>query len=155
MSTRSIFLVSSRNAASQRAHFGIFVPLAEDPHQGTLINMVGAPMMGYNLVFQRHYRPATTGHDELVLIANVAAAHVVDTPASEMPSEDCAPRGTLEILAAQMPPPRISENFMAPVNDVSFSSVMGWLGGQTQAHLLFRPPINGAKSGLWNTYIIC
>ncbi|KAH8429306.1 uncharacterized protein LDX57_006973 [Aspergillus melleus] len=126
MSTRPIFLLSSRNAPSQRAHFGIFVPLAVDPHRGTLINVVGAPMMGYGLIFQRNYMPATTGHDELVPIGSVACDHIVDTSASGTASEDSTPRGTLEILAAQVPPPRISENFMAPVNDTTNKRCQEW-----------------------------
>lgn len=34
---------------------------------------------------------------------------------------DHAPRDDLEIAASQIPAPRVSENFMAPVNDVSNS----------------------------------
>lgn len=120
MSTRSIFLISSRNAPSQRAHFGDFVPLAADSQQGTLINVVGTPMVGYKLIFQRNYTPAATGHDEMVPIGRVGSEHVVDF-LSGSSSEDSTPRGTLEILATEVSPPRISEDFMAPVVDVSFA----------------------------------
>ncbi|KAI9038971.1 uncharacterized protein KD926_010073 [Aspergillus affinis] len=97
-----------------------------DPLRGTLINVVKAPMMGYGLLFQRKYTPATTGHGELVSIGSVACDHVVDTSASGTPSEDSTPRGTLELLAAQVPPPRISENFMAPVNDTTNRRCQEW-----------------------------
>ena len=34
-------------------------------------------------------------------------------------SRDSTPRGNLETIAAQVSPPRASQNFLAPVNDVS------------------------------------
>ncbi|PLB51368.1 hypothetical protein P170DRAFT_436390 [Aspergillus steynii IBT 23096] len=82
--------------------------------------------MGYSLIFQRNYTPMATGLDEVLPIGNVGSEHIVDTSASGSPSEDSTPRGTLEILAAKVPPPRISENFMAPVNDTTNKRCQEW-----------------------------
>ena len=60
MAPRTIYLVSCRNAAHQRAHFSIFVPSAADPEVGTRIHAVGAPMAGYTLEFNRNYSPAAS-----------------------------------------------------------------------------------------------
>jgi hypothetical protein len=48
MTPRTIYLLSWRQAASQRAHFAIFVPSAINPQKGSLINVVGAPMTGFS-----------------------------------------------------------------------------------------------------------
>lgn len=60
MATRTVSLISFRNAPSQRAHFAIFIPSATDPKRGTLIHAVGAPMAGYVLQFKRNYSPVLT-----------------------------------------------------------------------------------------------
>lgn len=116
---RTIYLILQRNASPQRAHFAIWVPSATEPEKGTLINVVGAPMVGYELQFERNHRPAvTTQNHEVVPIGQVHSDHIADS-LNDDGRVDCDPKGNLEIAAAQVPPPRISENFMAPVNDVS------------------------------------
>lgn len=123
MPSRKIYLISSRNAEFQRAHFAIFVPAAAEPDQGTLIQAVGAPMTGYILEFKRNYSPVndTQEHYSLVQLGDIDAENVIDAP-DDIKTTDFEPRGNIEIAASQISPPGISENFLAPVNDVSSRS---------------------------------
>lgn len=128
MTTRTIYLVSTRNASFQRAHFAIFVPSLADPTRGSLINVVGAPMTGYQLEFERNYHYHCNNdqddyHSEICPIGQVDSSNVVDSTTTTTPNQkqtkDSKPQGNLEIAASHVPAPGISENFMAPVNDVS------------------------------------
>ncbi|KAL5333727.1 hypothetical protein BJX70DRAFT_391966 [Aspergillus crustosus] len=58
MAPRTISLLSIRPAPSQRAHFAIFVPSPSHPETGSLINVVGAPMLGFMHEFERNYTPS-------------------------------------------------------------------------------------------------
>ena len=119
MATRTVSLVSFRRIPNQRAHFAIFIPSAADPQKGTLIHVVGAPMVGYSLEFKRNYAPATTQQPHTMTpIGHVSAQHVIDS-SNAQESVDSTPRCNVETVAARVAPPRISQNFMAPVNDVS------------------------------------
>ncbi|PLN82765.1 hypothetical protein BDW42DRAFT_166106 [Aspergillus taichungensis] len=128
MAMRTIYLVSDRQASFQRSHFSLFVPSAADPTMGTVIHVVGAPMAGYALEFKRNHSPASIPHShEICPIGQVASAHIVDsTDAAAAPSIDCQPKGDIEIAAAQVPPPGISENFLAPVNDTTNRRCQEW-----------------------------
>lgn len=124
MPTRLIYLLSSQNAPFQRAHFAIFIPspspLSPNNERGTLINVVGTPMAGYKLEFERNHVPASRQHYQhygLFPIEQVDSVNIVDSE-DEVHSVDDSPRGEVEIAAAQVKPPGISENFLAPVNDV-------------------------------------
>lgn len=55
MASRTVSLIAYRNAATQRAHFAIFIPSAANQDLGTLIHVIGAPMAGYQLEFKRNY----------------------------------------------------------------------------------------------------
>lgn len=115
---RTIYLILQRYASFQRAHFAIWVPSAADPEKGTLINVVGAPMAGYELQFERNHRPAVTRQNyEVFPIGQVHPDHIIDSPNTSQ-GIDYNPKDNLEKTAAEIPPPRISQNFMAPVNDV-------------------------------------
>lgn len=124
MPTRTIYLTKSRTSRSQRAHFAIFVPSPSNPSKGTLVNAVGAPMAGYMLEFKRNDCPVNTqqGHCEFFPIGEVDSSHIVDAAEDAVvsSSSDSEPRGELEMAAARVRTPGVSENFMAPVNDVSF-----------------------------------
>jgi hypothetical protein len=120
MVSRTVFLVSSRLVPSQRAHFAIFVPSAADPQTGTIIDVVGTPMMGYSLEFKRNYAlAANQQHQTTTPIGEIDSQNLVDST-NEQDSIDFTPRDNVEAVAARMAPPGISQNFMAPVNDVSF-----------------------------------
>jgi hypothetical protein len=118
MDTRTIYLISARNTAFQRAHFSIFVPSITS-EKGTKIHAVGAPMAGYVLEFKRNYNPSMESHDQLFPIGQIHSSHIIDAPLDAPPSIDSTPRGNIELAAAQIPAPGISQNFIAPVNDVS------------------------------------
>jgi hypothetical protein len=120
MTLRTVHLIASRNAEAQRAHFAIFVPADGAPEQGTLIEAVGAPMTGYMLEFRRNYSPSNDSLEnyEIIPIGEIDSANIVDDD-SGIKRADADPRGDIEIVASQIPTPGISENFLAPVNDVS------------------------------------
>ena len=112
-------LLFYRNSSRQRAHFAIFVPSGTDPDRGTVIQAVGAPMVGYRLEFERNYSPILTQRwHERYPIGEVSADNIVESTSAHDGSDD-KPRDELEREAIQVTPPRISENFRAPVNDVS------------------------------------
>ncbi|KAJ5085491.1 hypothetical protein N7532_010262 [Penicillium argentinense] len=127
MTARTIYLITSRNAEVQRAHFAIFVPSAAQPDQGTLIEAVGAPMTGYTLEFKRNYSPIndTQEHYSMIPIGDVDSEHILDAT-TDVKSSDNEPRDNLEIAAAQVPTPGLSENFLAPVNDTSNKRCQEW-----------------------------
>lgn len=122
MTLRTVHLIASRNAEAQRAHFAIFVPAEGAPEQGTLIEAVGAPMAGYMLEFKRNYSPSNDSIEnyEIIPIGEIDSANIVDDD-SGVKSADVDPKGDIEVVASQIPTPGISENFLAPINDVSIS----------------------------------
>ena len=128
MVSRTVCLVSSRLAPSQRAHFAIFIPSTADPQKGTLINVVGAPMIGYSLEFKRNYAlAADQQHQIITAIGEIDSQNLVDST-NEQESIDSAPRENVEFVAARVAPPRISQNFMALVKDVCFlHSSLYWI----------------------------
>jgi hypothetical protein len=79
-------------------------------------------MTGYMLEFKRNYCPATSLQKHTVTpIGQVYADHIVDS-VNDQKSSDDRPNSNIELVAAQVPPPRISANFLQPVNDVSSKS---------------------------------
>lgn len=77
-------------------------------------------MTGYQLEFERNYHHDPHKNDgcEICPIGQVDSSNVVDAP-DQRQTKDCKPQGNLEIAASHVPAPGISENFMAPVNDVN------------------------------------
>lgn len=102
-------------------------------------------MAGYSLEFKRNYSPALTKQQHQVFaIGQVDSANIVDSTTNEL-SVDTTPKGNIEIAASQVQPPRISENFLAPVNDVReplYDPPFDYL-----YKFSFRPPTRDAKSG--------
>lgn len=66
MAMRTIYLVLQRNASSQRAHFAIWVPSATESEKGTLVNVAGVPMVGYE-------------PQEIFSIGQVHSDHIADS----------------------------------------------------------------------------
>jgi len=86
-------------------------------------------MIGFKLQFKRNFMPSEEAAGCLTLIPigdvdleNISVSVSSSDDDTNSKSEDDSPRSKLEVIASRLPPPRISENFMAPVNDVSFSS---------------------------------
>jgi hypothetical protein len=119
MATRTIYLATFRQSSKQRAHFSIFVPSPEQSDIGTIIHVVGAPMAGYSLEFKRNYSLSTGDQplDQCVPIGEVSVENIVDWPPGEERKETTS-KGNLEVAATKVASPRISQNFLAPVNDV-------------------------------------
>ncbi|KAL2859868.1 uncharacterized protein BJX67DRAFT_375995 [Aspergillus lucknowensis] len=126
MPPRTIYLVAFRPAPNQRAHFAIWVPSATNPESGSLIQVVGAPMAGFKHEFKRGYQPAlTTQSYKIFPIGEVDSAHIVDWP-DHVHLTDSEPKGNIELAAVQVPAPRASQNFMAPVNDTTNKRCQEW-----------------------------
>jgi hypothetical protein len=120
MSTRTVFLLVYRVQRNQRAHFGIWIPYEEGSVEGTVIHVVRAPMVGFMLEFKRRYNPKETARrPELVPLGSIDLQHIHIFEGDK--GIDDTPRGYIESVAIQIQPPRISANFMAPVNDVRLS----------------------------------
>jgi hypothetical protein len=118
MAPHTIYLVSSRCSPRQRAHFSIFIPCIGDAAVGTHIHAVGAPMFGYSIEFKRHHPPGDSAEPHQIwAIGEIDSRHVVESSGTEK-VRDFDPQGDIETVASQCPPPRMSENFLAPVNDV-------------------------------------
>ncbi|KAL9114743.1 MAG: hypothetical protein Q9227_001422 [Pyrenula ochraceoflavens] len=125
MSTRTVSLISSRNTPAQRAHFAIFVPSAI-PDMGTVIHVVGTPMTGYQLEFKKNYQPRLSPEPYTIhQIGQVNVQHIGD-PTTTTPSIDSTPIGALELAASQISAPRVSQNFLAPVNDITNRRCQEW-----------------------------
>lgn len=126
MPTRTIYLIRYPGARNQRAHFGIWVPYAEEGVKGTKVHVVGMPMAGFRLEFNRSYEPtASARRSERIPIGSVSTQHIYDYQGS--PTIDHTPVGDLERTAAEVAPPRASKDIFAPVNDVSVLSQQGTL----------------------------
>lgn len=123
MTSRTIYLIASRNSPHQRAHFAIFVPSERDPETGTLIQVIGAPMGGYGHEYKRNYSPANTPERYTMWpIGQVLSSNIIDTPPEQGPSTEYTPKGNIEIAASEIPAPPKCENFLAPVNEVRLHS---------------------------------
>ncbi|KAJ0415297.1 hypothetical protein BJY00DRAFT_317938 [Aspergillus carlsbadensis] len=127
MTPRPISLLLLRQSPSQRAHFAIFVPSLTNPDLGSLINVVGARMMGYKHVFERGYRLSLeTQSYEVVPLGYIDSRHIVDSPPDAARSTDDEPKGDIELAAAELPAPGVSENFIAPVNETTNRRCQEW-----------------------------
>jgi hypothetical protein len=75
-------------------------------------------MIGFQLEFKRkHALENATPLYTTCPIGQIDSQHISDWQGP--PTLDSLPRCAIEIAAAQVPAPRISQNFLAPVNDVS------------------------------------
>ncbi|KAL4947542.1 hypothetical protein BDW69DRAFT_199574 [Aspergillus filifer] len=116
----TIHLLTSRQSFRQRSHFAIFIPSPSATSTGTLINVVGAPMVGFAHEFKRGYTPENGSIDpyESHALGEVRDSHVFDSP-EDVRRTDTEPKGDLERAAVQIPAPRASENFLAPVSQTT------------------------------------
>lgn len=57
MVTHTVFLMSFHQSPSQRSNFAIFIPSTHDLKIGTLINVMGALMIGFFPEFKKDYAP--------------------------------------------------------------------------------------------------
>ncbi|KAL3473550.1 hypothetical protein BJX99DRAFT_233375 [Aspergillus californicus] len=126
MPPRTIHILTSRFSPKQRAHFAIFVPSATDPQTGSVINVVGAPMTGFMHEFKRVFNPTLSNEPyEIYPIGQVDSSHIVDWP-GVICRTDTTPAGDIEVVACQVPAPRISRNFLEPVNDTTNRRCQEW-----------------------------
>ena len=98
-------------------------------------------MMGFHLEFERGYDPsANPQKKEIFEIEHIGSGRVHDWTGDKC--IDSTPRSDLEVIASQIPPPRKSENFMAPVNEVRIKH-----GDWVYIANGYRRQIEGARSG--------
>ena len=78
-------------------------------------------MSGYTHQFKRNYTWSDRLEplEKLVKLGSVDEDHIQDPPPSESFSVDQYAIGRLDAIALQLLPPRKSENFLGPVDDVS------------------------------------
>lgn len=125
---RPVYLLLSRPAPAQRAHFALFVPNAayvsvdpvKDDCIGTKIHVVGAPMVGFAHEFKQNYN-STTPSDflkEALVLGHDTSEQMPDSEGTKLLVTDKA-LGQLDAYALQIQPPRASANFLGPVDGVS------------------------------------
>ncbi|KAH8599199.1 hypothetical protein B0O99DRAFT_683181 [Bisporella sp. PMI_857] len=84
-------------------------------------------MVGYVLEFKRNYSPATDPVPQVTTpIGEVSSSHVNDHAQNGRISTNDEPKDDLESAATQIPTPRISENFLALVNDITNRRCQEW-----------------------------
>jgi hypothetical protein len=114
---RTVHLLIYPGQPNQRAHFDIWIADVEGGDVGTVTHVVGSPMAGFMLQFKRKYDPSTTGRKTiLVSLGEIDTQHL--DISENYRGIDTTPKGDLERVASQIQPPRPSQNFLAPVNDV-------------------------------------
>ncbi|KAF3481784.1 uncharacterized protein GIQ15_04543 [Arthroderma uncinatum] len=130
MTSRPVHLLTSRASSAQRKHFGIFIPYTKHQQNGTVIHVVGAPMVGYKLEFKRNFSPSTAQPPHTNTLIGHVAVDLVADEGSDVDSAglklDYTPKGELEKIASQVPPPPISKNFMAPVDGIVNRRCQEW-----------------------------
>jgi hypothetical protein len=136
-----VYLFVSGRTSKARGHFAIFIPNASDeektpsktePCTGTVIHVVGNPMIGFSHEFKRNYN---TSDDLKSLVRVVLLGHIqeslhVDSSSGTF-STDVLPLGPLDAAALQVPVPGRSD-VRAPVDGVSvLVCVMAFLADVT------------------------
>ena len=119
MASLPIYLAVLRPAPSQRVHFRILILVEVDaPKQsetrsdacrGIIIHVVGDSISGFSHQFKRN---CNTAINNPLLIWTPTYAYAV---------EEHTARRELNNLALRMDPPRVSANFLAPVDNISSS----------------------------------
>jgi hypothetical protein len=104
-------------------------------------------MAGFMLEFKRLYNLLLTRRKyELFQIGHIDGKHVHDFTGER--GLDSNPRGELELVASQIAPPRINQNLLDPVNDVSnVEAGTGWTLG-IYVHLLTQTDNKPSVSGI-------
>lgn len=149
MPTRAIYLAKFRHSRDQRAHFAIFIPALTDtdhdpnektsPCVGTLINVVGTPMTGFVHEIRATYPCRSEQQLErfvrLGVVDDDLAPGTRDGGSTTGNEKKGKKRSSLVEVALQILPPWRSENFLAPVDDVSVVLVCDWMGSSAQSRV--------------------
>lgn len=126
MAQRPVYLFVYGRSSRSRGHFAIFIPNALDVNQppsvnetctGTVIHVVGSPLMGFYHEFKRNYNTyGSKSFSAAVLLGYVQESLHVD-PSTNVVSKDIVPLGALDAAALQVPGPEKSD-VRAPVDGV-------------------------------------
>ncbi|CAK4034525.1 Hypothetical predicted protein [Lecanosticta acicola] len=132
-----VYLAISRPAASQRAHFAIFVPDFASRHldpsregKGLLIHVVGAPMVGFQHEIAKGHSCAEAKR-ECVKLGEVncgggGGGGEEERVAGGEEEEEELLLLLLERIALGIRPPGISGNFLGPVDGVKNRRCQEW-----------------------------
>ncbi|KMP07651.1 hypothetical protein CISG_00207 [Coccidioides immitis RMSCC 3703] len=93
---------------------------------GTMIHIVGALMAGYRLEFKQNYAINLTLQLYTRLAIRQLSTHHSRFGFSGLLVTDSSPKCTIEVAVTQIPPPAISQNFLAPVNDTTNRRCQEW-----------------------------
>lgn len=132
--TRTIYLLSYTALRSAR-HWAIFIPNANSPTKGKVINVTGSPFTGFGLEFKRNYDLEKTRRSyELTALATVQDEHIVDVPGDGKVSIDITAYDALEVEAKKIDAPVASRTPLDPSVSVSrdywCTVLMKWAGGE-------------------------
>ena len=152
MSTRTLYLLTTRTSSAQRSHFALWIPSTAKPKKGTSIDVVGTPLTGYGL----------DGHTDqgcsIVPIGEVDAVNTVDSTGGSdngaPTTTNCIPKGNIEIAASQVPPPGVSNSIFAAVKDLDNPVMLNptyWCSTSLTIGPR-RSPIGDFKSGPWSIF---
>ena len=86
----------------------------------------------------------------MVPIGTIEAKHIVHSTSPQRSSDDI-PNDDIERAASQVPPPRASVNFMAPVNDVCEDN-FHLMNADMLGEVSRRPQTDDAKNGQWSMF---
>ncbi|KAI1093219.1 hypothetical protein F5B19DRAFT_154075 [Rostrohypoxylon terebratum] len=102
---RTIYLVVY-NSRLFPAHWSLWIPSTSNPNIGTRVHAQGDVATGFEICFERNYDIGQTSRKhEILPLADVDSAHVVDTPGDGSRSVDQEPRDKLETIALRIPAP--------------------------------------------------
>ncbi|KAI0448216.1 hypothetical protein F4803DRAFT_545740 [Xylaria telfairii] len=102
---RTIYLIVY-NSPLFPAHWAIWIPSQENLAIGKRIHVEGDAATGFQLSFDRNYdKTQDSRKHEIVVLAEVHAKHVVDTPGSGSNTVDREPKDGIESIAAKVAPP--------------------------------------------------
>ena len=139
MASRPVYLLIDGRTSKARGHFATFIPNASDINQtpsqnqpctGTVIHVVGNPMIGFHHEFKRNYNTASsTSFRSLapaILLGSVQQSLHADPPSSTTNfSTDTSALGALDVAALQVPCPAKSD-VRAPVDGVCACLLLLW-----------------------------
>ncbi|KAF8606902.1 hypothetical protein BDV93DRAFT_520521 [Ceratobasidium sp. AG-I] len=132
---RSIYIIVFHSPIFP-AHWAIWIPRANDPQTGKLLNAVGDPATGFVHEFQRNFCPerVSSGNISIILLSSrVEASHIVDGDEAEDSTIDAVALDDIERVALTIPPPVKSLNSVGqggsvrPGRRVAIKNCQTWL----------------------------
>jgi hypothetical protein len=114
--SRTLYLLVSPSPLFP-AHWMLFISSKGNEEIGLGINAVGYASSGFDLLFERNYRPADARPPlyPSIPLGQLNDEHVVDADLDGLQSQDSTPGSTIEKIAISVPAPKAS---LQPVSSV-------------------------------------